>query len=73
METNTAVAKRIKQLCSEKDMTIYSLCKFSGVPRSTIDSIMTGDSKNPGITTIRKLCDALDVSLADFFDSEHFR
>ena len=29
-------------------------------------------SKNPGIGTIRLICDALDITLADFFTSNYF-
>ena len=29
-------------------------------------------SKNPGIATIKKLCDAFGITLAEFFDSETF-
>ena len=36
-------------------------------------SIMNGQSRNPGIVTIKKLCDGLDLSLTEFFDTDYFR
>ena len=32
-----------------------------------------GGSKNPGIVTIKMLCDGLDISLQEFFDTEVFK
>jgi len=31
---------------------------------------MNGVSKNPGFVTMKKICDGLGISLADFFDTE---
>ena len=36
-------------------------------------SIMNGQSQNPGIVTIKKLCDGLDISLTEFFNTDYFR
>ena len=72
METREAVAKRIREICEEKGMTRYKLAALSGVPHTTLTSILNGTSKNPGIVTIKKLCDALGVTLAQFFKSELF-
>ena len=51
---------------------MYRLSALSGVPHTTLISIMNGDSKNPGIMTIKKLSDAFGISLAEFFSSEAF-
>ena len=29
-------------------------------------------SKNPGVASIKKICDGLDISIRDFFDSDLF-
>jgi transcriptional regulator with XRE-family HTH domain len=34
---------------------------------------MNGESKNPGIVTIKKLCDGLGISINDFFRSDEFK
>ena len=49
------------------------LATISGIPYTTIKSIIYGQSKNPGITTIKKICDGLEISVTDFFDTETFK
>ena len=46
---------------------------ISVIPYTTIQSIIYGQSKNPGITTIKKICDGLEISVTDFFDTETFK
>ena len=36
-------------------------------------NIISGASANPGIVTIKKICDGLDISIVEFFDTEAFR
>ncbi|WP_326974910.1 MULTISPECIES: helix-turn-helix domain-containing protein [Acutalibacteraceae] len=43
------------------------------MPQSTVKSILNGESQNPDIVTIKKLCDGLEISLADFFDAAVFQ
>ena len=54
-------------------MTINALATSAAVPPSTLKNIVNGVSKNPGIVTIKMLCDGLDISLTEFFDTEEFR
>ena len=65
--------ERIRCLCKERDITPNALSYMSGVSQSTIKSILNGESKNPGIVTIKKLCDGLDISIIDFFNTEDFK
>lgn len=67
------VVKRIQELCKERKITPNALSYMAGVSQSTIKSILNGESKNPGIVTIKKLCDGLEISIIDFFDTEDFR
>ena len=73
METYNAVKNRILFLCKEKHFTINKLATESGVAPSTVKNILYGKSQNPGIVTIKMLCDGLEVSLIDFFDDESFK
>ena len=73
MDTYTAVKNRLLRLCEEKNVSIHKLAINSAVPPSTIKNILYGKSKNPGIVTIKMLCDGLDISLVDFFDTHEFR
>jgi transcriptional regulator with XRE-family HTH domain len=73
MNTREAVAIRIKELCTAHKTTPNGLSYLSGVPQSTIKSILNGESENPGIVTIKMLCDGLGLSLAEFFNTDAFR
>ncbi len=72
MTAKEAVAKRIVQLCEERNIAINALANISGVSPSTVYSILNEKSQNPGIVSINKLCDGLEITLREFFDSELF-
>lgn len=71
--TQKATAKRIQQLCAEHGYNINSLARAAGVPPTTVKNIVHGTSRNPGIVTIKRLCDGLGISLYNFFDCDDFR
>lgn len=68
-----AVVRRIRQLCEEKKITPNALSYASGISQSTVKSILNGESSNPGIVTIKKLCDGFGITITEFFDTEEFR
>jgi transcriptional regulator with XRE-family HTH domain len=72
MDTCTAVKNRLIKLLEENDMPIHKLAMEAALPPSTITNILYGRSKNPGIVTIKILCDGLGISLVEFFDTEEF-
>ena len=72
MDAKEAVAKRILELCEERKMAINALATISGVSPSTVYSMLNEKSRNPGVISIKKLCDGFNISLCDFFDSELF-
>ncbi|NCE65092.1 XRE family transcriptional regulator [Pseudoflavonifractor sp. 524-17] len=73
MDTQKLVALRIQQLCAIHGYNINSLARQAGIPPSTIKNIIHGSSRNPGIVTIKLLCDGLGISLYDFFDASQFK
>ena len=73
MDTYTAVKNRLLELCEQKRFTINKLATESGVAPSTVKNILYGKSRNPGVVTVKMLCDGLGVPLADFFDTDIFR
>ena len=73
MDTYTATRNRILQLCEEKHLTINRLATESAVSPSSIKSILYGKSRNPGVVTLKMLCDGLGITLAEFFDTDTFR
>ena len=72
MDTYTATKNRLLQLLGEKKMTVHKLAMESAVPPSSIKNILYGKSKNPGIVTIKLLCDGFGISLIEFFDTPEF-
>ena len=72
MNTKEAVAKRILQLCEEKHIAINALANISGVAPSTIYSMLNEKSQNPGVVSIKKICDGLEITVREFFDCEFF-
>jgi len=69
----TAVKNRILQLLGEKRMSIHKLAMESAVPPSSIKNILYGKSQNPGVVTIKMLCDGFGISIVDFFNADIFR
>lgn len=72
MNTKEAVAKRILELCEERNIAVNALAAISGVSPSTVYSMLNEKSQNPGMVSIKKLCDGLDLSIREFFNSELF-
>ena len=72
MGTYDAVRLRIFQLCEEKHMAIYKLSVKSSVAPSTIKNILYGKSRNPGIVTLKMICDGFGVTLEEFFNDKYF-
>ena len=72
MTTKEAVAQRIIDLCTERNIAINALANISGVAPSTIYSMLNTKSKNPGVVSIKKLCDGLEITIRQFFDSPLF-
>ena len=72
MNAKEAVANRIIELCERKNIAINALANLSGVSPSTIYSMLNTKSKNPGVVSIKKICDGLEITLRDFFNSNLF-
>ena len=74
MHTNVgqAVRERIAELCEEKHITINKLANISGITQSTLNNIMSGRNNSTTISTIQKICDGLEITVTDFFDSPLF-
>ena len=73
MNIGEAVRERILELCRERNISINKLCGMSGVTQSTVNNIVSGRNNSATISTIKKLCDGLGISIEDFFNSELFR
>lgn len=73
MNIGEAVKERILELCREQDISINKLSSMSGVTQSTVNNIISGRNRSTTISTIKKLCDGLGITIEDFFHSDLFR
>lgn len=72
MKVREAVITRIVELCEKKDMTFNALANEAGLSPSTLKNIINGNSCNPGICTIKIICDGLNITIKEFFHSDLF-
>ena len=72
MNISEAVITRILELCEERNITVNAMSNHAGVTQSTVNDIVNGTTYNAGVATIKKLCDGLNISVREFFDSELF-
>lgn len=73
MMVGEAVRLRILQLCAERNLSVNKLADMSGVTQSTLNNVVSGRNKSTTISTIKKLCDGLDITIEEFFENELFR
>ena len=71
-DSSTAVRSRILELCRQRHITINRLATLSGVTQSTLNNIVGGRNHSVTVSTIKKLCDGLDITLRDFFNVPAF-
>lgn len=67
-----AVAKRLIELMEQRNLSLNGLARLAAVPPSTLKNIIYGKSKNPGVVTLKLLCDGMGISITEFFDSPLF-
>lgn len=72
MTVKDAVALRFLQICREQEISVNELATRSGVTPSTVYSMMDSRRREISITTIKKLCDGLEMTLGEFFSTEGF-
>ena len=68
-----AVAKRIKEILKEKNLTQYALFKLTGVPQSTLSTIASGEIKTVKLSTIYDICSGLEIEFTEFFNRDYFK
>ncbi len=73
MVIGEAVKLRIVELCNENHITLNKLSTISGITQSTLNNIKSGRNNSTTISTIKKICDGLNISVQDFFASDLFQ
>ena len=72
MTIGEAVRQRILNLCKERDVTLNALSVQCGITQSTLNNIVSGRNGSTTVSTVKKLCDGLEISIVEFFDSPEF-
>ena len=72
MTVGEAVRLRILQLCQERNISVNKLSSISGVTQSTVNNIVSGRNNSATVSTIKKLCDGLGITIEEFFKSDLF-
>lgn len=57
---------KLSQILAERHMTMYQLAKISGVNKSHFSDLKSGKIKNLSWINMKKIADALEVSLDEF-------
>lgn len=63
------VAGRLKFFREQKGFTVNRLANQAGISQSYVRDIELGN-KNPTVDLLKTLCEALDITLKDFFNDE---
>lgn len=72
MRIYEATNLRINEPRMERRMSEYALIYQTGMPPSTVKSILHGKSQNPGIVNVKKIAEGLGVTIREFYDSDIF-
>ena len=73
MKIKDAIVLRIQLLCREKGIKYNELANRAGLTPSTVYSMMDPKRRDLSVITVQKLCDGLDMSVSDFYNSDVFR
>lgn len=72
MTVGQACKERIIELCNERSITVNKLAIISGITQSTLNNIVSGRNNSVTVSTLKKLCDGLEITITDFFTSSLF-
>lgn len=72
MELKEAITDRILALCQQRGISVNKLCNMSVVTQSTVNNIINRKNNTTPVSTIKKLCDGLDITLGEFFSTPEF-
>ncbi len=72
MKLNEAISQRIFQYIKEQNLSVNKLATMSLLTQSTLNNIVNNHTKDIKLLTLIKICDGLNISLSEFFDSDIF-
>ena len=66
------VAERVKELCEKRSVSKYRLAQLTGMSQTAVGNIISKVSI-PTLPTLKKICDAFGMTLAQFFTADGIR
>ena len=72
MNIGEAVRLRILELCKNNHITVNKLSTMCGITQSTLSNIIGGRNNSTTVSTVKKICDGLEITVKELFDSELF-
>ena len=72
MNIGEATRLRIKELCKEKKITLNKLSTICGITQSTLNNVVSGRNNSTTVSTVKKICDGLEIYIREFFSSDIF-
>ena len=73
MNIGEAVKERILELCQQQYITVNKLGTMSGITQSTLNNIISGRNNSTTVSTIKKICDGLGITINEFCQSDLFK
>jgi len=73
MDIGNATRTRILELCKMHGITLNKLATISGLTQSTVNNFVIGRNNSTTISTLKKICDGLEITITDFFDDAIFQ
>ncbi|MBQ7363694.1 MAG: helix-turn-helix transcriptional regulator [Clostridia bacterium] len=72
MNIGEATRQRILELCRNRGITVNKLSTLAGVTQSTLNNIVSGRNNSATVSTVKKICDGLEIGILEFFDNPLF-
>lgn len=73
MKISEAISIKLNKICNERNISVNKLASMSCLTQSTVQHLINGDSKNPKLLTIIRICDGLEIDIKEFFADDLFR
>ena len=67
MKLSDAIRKRLNYYLELKNMKVWDLCKYSGIPCSTISTFRSGKTELLKLDTLLHICNGFNITLQEFF------
>lgn len=60
--------EKLRTLMKRQNITMYRLSKLSGMPESSINRLVWGNTPNPRVNSLKRIADALGVKMDELMD-----